>query len=133
MIFKENDGFEYDFCVTEEKYYLFIALSEDKNPLHTDEEFAKSKGFRGRVMHGNILNSVLSYFVGECLPIKNVVIHAQEIQFKKPVYLNDHLILKIKVKGVFESVQAVEFGFTFINSMTNDTLAKGKLQIGILL
>jgi 3-hydroxybutyryl-CoA dehydratase len=132
MIFKENDVYELNFCVTEEKYNLFIALSEDKNPLHTDEEFAKSKGFQGKVMHGNILNSVLSYFIGEYLPIKNVIIHAQEIQFKKPVYLNDHLTLRAKVNGVFESVNAVEFGFTFINSTTNITLAKGKIQIGIL-
>lgn len=132
MIFKENDAFELNFCVTEEKYNLFIALSEDKNPLHTNEEFAKSKGFQGKVMHGNLLNSVLSYFIGEHLPIKNVIIHSQEIQYKKPIYLNDKIILKAKINGVFESVNAVEFGFSFINANTNTTLAKGKIQIGIL-
>jgi 3-hydroxybutyryl-CoA dehydratase len=133
MIFKENDVYELKYSVTEERYKLFIELSEDKNPLHSDELFAISKGFQGKVMHGNILNCFLSYFIGEYLPIKNVIIHAQEIQFKKPVYLNDELILKAKVNGVFESVNAVEFGFSFINSKTNNTLAKGKIQIGILL
>jgi acyl dehydratase len=39
---------ELKFSVTIEVYNTFQLCSGDKNPLHTDEEFAKAKGFRER-------------------------------------------------------------------------------------
>ena len=131
MIFKEGDSFENSFTVSEESYLKFIELSNDNNPLHTNEEFAMTMGFQGKVMHGNILNAFLSFFIGECLPTKNVIIHSQEIQFKNAVYMNDKLSFTSKVSGVFESVNAVEFKYYFRNK-ANKVAAKGKFQIGIL-
>ena len=112
-------------------YNGFIAVFNDKNPLHTDERFATNKGFKGKVMHGNILNGFLSFFIGECLPTKDVIIHSQEIVFKNAVYLNDRLDFEAQVTGVFESVQAVEFKFSFKNDSAK-VVAKGKFQIGLL-
>ena len=113
-------------------YEGFIAISQDRNPLHTDTEFAQSKGFTGKVMHGNILNSFVSYFVGECLPVKNVIIHSQNIAFSLPVYLNDELAFHAEVAGVYESVNKYEFKFCFKNA-DGKKVAKGNVQIGLLL
>ena len=128
---KTGDIFTTSFQVTEGIYEGFIKLFNDKNPLHTNEQFAIENGFKGKVMHGNILNGFLSYFIGECLPQKNVIIHSQEIQYKYPVYLNEKLQFSANVSGIFESVNAIEFKFTFKNNESK-TIAKGKIQIGIL-
>ncbi len=128
---KLDDWFEKRFVVSEDVYNGFITIFKDTNPLHTQVDFAKAHGFEGCVMHGNILNGFLSYFIGECLPSKNVIIHSQEIQFKNPVYLNDELIFNAQVSNIYESVQAFEFKFKFKNS-TMKILAKGKIQIGLL-
>jgi len=128
---QNGDKYEIKFHVTPNIYNGFITVFNDKNPLHTDEKFAKEKGFKGAVMHGNILNGFLSYFIGECLPNKNVIIHSQQIDYKLPVYLNDHLILQATIINYSESVNVYEFGFHFINS-ENKKVAKGKIQIGIL-
>ena len=124
-----NQQFELKFKVTESLYLGFIENFKDKNPLHTNDSFAISKGFKSKVMHGNILNGFLSYFVGETLPSKNVIIHSQEIQFKNPVFLNDSLDFKAEVSGIYESVKAIEFKFKFLNSNLK-VVAKGKIQIG---
>ena len=124
-----NQQFELKFNVTESVYLGFIENFQDKNPLHTNEDFAVLKGFKSKVMHGNILNGFLSYFIGEALPSKDVIIHSQEIQFKNPVYLNDLLVFKAEVSGVYESVKAIEFKFKFINAELK-VVAKGKIQIG---
>jgi 3-hydroxybutyryl-CoA dehydratase len=131
MIFQINERYEEKFVVSDEIYNGFIRLFKDKNPLHTNPNFALNKGFKGIVMHGNILNGFLSYFIGECLPTKDVIIHTQEIQFKNAVYLGDKLQFNALVTGVFESVNAVEFKFEFRNQELK-TVAKGKFQIGIL-
>ena len=129
--FKPDDKFERTFVVTDDVYNGFTQTFNDTNPLHTDEQFAIANGFRGRVMHGNILNGFLSYFIGECLPTKDVIIHSQEIQFKNPCYLYDELFFTATVTGIFESVKAVEFKFSFKNAGSK-VVAKGKIQIGLL-
>lgn len=131
MIFNIHDKFEESFVVSKNTHQDFIQLSQDRNPLHTNEKFALSKGFKGVVMHGNILNVFLSYFIGECLSTKDVIIHSQDIQFKNPVYLYDKLNFTASVSGVFESVNAVEFKYYFRNSQLK-VVAKGKIQIGII-
>ena len=131
MIFRIADKFEESFLVSEKIYEDFIEVSQDRNPLHTKIEFAHSKGFEGVVMHGNILNVFLSYFVGECLPIKDVIIHRQDVEFKNPVYKNDALKFDALVVGIYESVKAVEFKYKFYNQ-NNQIVAKGRIQIGII-
>ena len=131
MIFKQDDTFHRRFVVTEHIQECFIEIFKDRNPLHLDDGFAISKGFQGRVMHGNILGGFLSYFIGECLPTKDVIIHSQEIQYKHAIYMNDALDFEAKVVGVYESVGAVEFKFIFRNS-EGKIVSKGMIQIGLL-
>ncbi len=83
------------------------------------------------VMHGNILNGFLSHFIGECLPIKNVIIHFQDIKYHNPVYLNEALDFYAVVSNTFEAVNAVEFKYVFENHQ-KIKLAKGIIQIGII-
>jgi 3-hydroxybutyryl-CoA dehydratase len=118
------------FVVDERVYQGFIQVFKDRNPLHTNAAYALSKGFTEKVMHGNILCGFLSYFIGECLPTKDVVIHSQEIQFTKAVYLNDQLELNAVIEDFFESVNAVAFKFNFKNQ-NQQIVAKGKVQIGL--
>lgn len=130
-VFKKGELYIQQFNVTPDVYKSFQDCSNDKNPLHTDEIFAKEKGFEERVMYGNILNTFISYFIGECLPTQNVIIIYQDISYKKPFYLNDILHLESVIDGIFESVNTVEIKFKFINQK-NDVIAKGHVQIGIL-
>ena len=131
MIFKVKDTFEDLFIVNKETYEGFIQVFKDNNPLHTNQQFAIDKGFDGVVMHGNILNGFLSFFIGERLPTKDVIIHSQEIQFKNAVYLNDELNFKAEVIGMYESVNAIEFKYSFKNKDAK-IVAKGKIQIGVI-
>ena len=63
--------------------------------MHVDLEFAQNYGYSSVVMHGNILNGFISYFIGEELPVKEIVILSQDIKFNNPVYLNDILQLNV--------------------------------------
>ncbi|MBX7225031.1 MAG: MaoC family dehydratase [Chitinophagales bacterium] len=127
---QKGDKFNHTFQVTEDIYQGFINIFNDRNPLHIDTIIAQSKGFASCVMHGNILNGFLSYFIGECLPTKDVIIHRQSILFKKPTYLGDILEFKAEILDFYESVNALEFSFKFIHH-ERGIVAKGDFQIGI--
>jgi 3-hydroxybutyryl-CoA dehydratase len=127
---KEGDTFEIEYAVTPEIYQAYINFFDDRNPLHTDENFAKQKGFSSVVMHGGILTGFLSNFIGERLPVKNVIIQSYKIAFAKPVYLNTVLTLKAVVTGVFESVNCVVIKYSFEKDKT--VFGKGEISIGII-
>jgi 3-hydroxybutyryl-CoA dehydratase len=126
-----GDVYRHQFSVTSEVYEGFLRIFNDRNPIHTDKSFAGSKGFKDVVMHGNILNGFVSFFVGELLPVKDVMIIQQEIKYHLPVFLNDVLTFTATQSAVFESVNAVEFKFQFSNA-DNKIVAKGKLLIGLV-
>lgn len=125
---KPGDRFALQFTVTEAIWSAFVTLFNDRNPLHTDDAFARERGFAGRVMHGNILGGFLSNFVGENLPHKDVIIHRQSISYANPVYLGDQLDFHAEVSDVHESVNAVEFSFRFEREGLR--IAKGTIQVG---
>ena len=121
---------EHEFKVSESVYDGFKTIFKDENILHTNGDYAKSKGFNDKVMYGNILNGFVSYFVGELLPQDNVIIQKQEISFHKPVYLNDVLNFEANLAEVYESVQSYVFKCKFKSSL--GMVAKGKVQIGLI-
>ncbi|GAB6869354.1 MaoC/PaaZ C-terminal domain-containing protein [Bacteroides rodentium] len=130
-LFKNMQTVKKQFVVTQDVYVAFQKCSGDMNPLHTDDSFAKEKGFPERVMYGNIINAFVSTLIGMCLPTPDVIIHSQEIQYKSPVFMNDVLTAEMKMNDIFESVNAVELKFSFKNA-TDKIVSKGKVQIGIL-
>ncbi len=126
-----GDQFETRFEVTEQVYRGFMEIFADRNPLHTDEAFAREHGFSGKVMYGNILNGFVSYFVGECLPVKNVAIQHQQIKFGTPVYLHDSLVMHSHLAEVYDTVNAYLFKFYFQNT-AGVKVARGEVRIGLL-
>ena len=123
--------FSRQFIVSQSVYDGFIQTFNDRNPYHVSDDAARAKGFAGKIMHGNILNGFLSYFIGECLPVKTVVIQSQEIKFHKPVYLNDTVTLNAEVADFHESVRTAEMSFHFLNQ-NNAKVARGTMFIGLL-
>lgn len=123
--------FTHTFVVSDTVYSGFIATFNDRNPYHVSDDAARAKGFAGKIMHGNILNGFLSYFVGECLPVKTIVIQSQEIKFHKPVYLNDTVTLHAEVADFHESVRTAEISFHFLNQ-NNIKVARGKVSVGLI-
>jgi 3-hydroxybutyryl-CoA dehydratase len=126
-----GDKYSHEFLIDQEVYENFMKTFRDHNPLHTDRDFAQSKGFRDVVMHGNLLNGFISYFVGELLPVKDVMIMKQEIKFRLPVYLGDVLQFSAIVTEDIGSVNAKEFKFDFTNP-EGKKVATGIVLIGLI-
>ena len=123
--------YQHKFVVSQAVYDGFQQCSGDFNPLHTQEAFAKSKGFTECVMYGNILNGFVSYFIGMLLPTPDVIIHSQDIMFKNPVFLNDELDFTAKVEDISEVVNTVIFKYAFRNA-AGKLVARGHVQIGVI-
>ena len=131
---EKSQTIEVTYHVTPDIYYGFQRISSDFNPLHTDEAFAKRKGFPKRVMYGNILNGFVSHFVGMALPFRDIMIQTQDIQFRKPVFLDDIIILKSSIEKTSAAVEIINFKLKFYRDVEEkqELIATGHVQIGML-
>lgn len=88
---------EKEFLVTEETGAAFAEISQDKNPLHLDKEYAAQTRFGRRIAHGMLAGSYISAMIGMELPGEGAVYMKQELTFLKPVYYGDTLRVEIVV------------------------------------
>ncbi len=117
--------------ITEELLMIFGDLAKDHNRIHTDEDYAKSKGFKGKVSYGNILGLLISALVGETLKEYEVMLISQSINYKKPLYLGDIITLKGIIKENNEVLKVVKIKLQFsINS--GDVCAAGDCMVKYL-
>lgn len=88
---------EYIRIITEEDIDLFATVSEDRNPIHMDEEFAKTTMFKGRIAHGVLSVAFISTTIATKLPGPGTIYLKQEVTFLKPVRIGDTITTIIEV------------------------------------
>lgn len=88
---------EFTMKITESIVSDFAKISGDYNPLHMDENYAKSTTFKKRVCHGMLLASFFSRLVGMYLPGKYALYFSQSLNFQKPCFINDVITIEGKV------------------------------------
>ncbi len=87
--------------VTEADVILFAGISGDYNPLHVNEEFAKTQQFGKRVVHGCFSSALISAALGVKLFGPGALYISQKVDFRKPVYIGDTLTAVATVKEKF--------------------------------
>ena len=58
--FYVGQKYEFDKTISDEDVKKFAEVTGDFNPLHLDEEFAKTTMFGGRIAHGMIGAGIIS-------------------------------------------------------------------------
>lgn len=86
--------------ITDEKIKAFAEISEDYNPIHLDDDYAKKSTFGKRVAHGAMISSFFSSLFAMKLPGPGSIYVAQETKYKKPVFIDDTVFVEIEVISV---------------------------------
>ncbi|MDR1921503.1 MAG: MaoC family dehydratase [Candidatus Adiutrix sp.] len=75
----------------------YARLVGDLNPVHLDDVYAAKSFFKKRVAHGMLAAGLISAVLGTRLPGPGSIYLAQELEFKRPVYLGDTITARVKV------------------------------------
>lgn len=116
---------------TEKDATKFADLSNDFNPLHTNKKYAQNTKFKGTILHGMLVASLLSTLVGIHLPGKYCLYLSQELQFRKPIRPNQKIIVEGNISNKIESLKIIEIE-TKIIDIENNLLITGLAKVKLL-
>ncbi len=131
MDLKIGDTFSTAREVTDELVRKFAEVSGDYNPIHLDEEFAKTTRFGRRIAHGMLSGAFISAVLGYEFKERKIVYLSQTMKFTAPVYLGDTVTATATVTNIRADKGIVTLETTCTNQ-NGETLVKGEAVVMIL-
>ena len=101
--------------VTEKDIQVFGDLSGDYNPLHFNEDWAKTTMFGGRIAHGILTAAFISTAIGMHLPGPGTIYMSQSMRFLGPVRIGDTITARVEVVMLNDEKERVTLKTTCTN------------------
>ena len=101
--------------VTEKDIQVFGDLSGDYNPLHFNEDWAKTTMFRGRIAHGILTAAFISTAIGMHLPGPGTIYMSQSMRFLGPVRIGDTITARVEVVMLNDEKERITLKTTCTN------------------
>ena len=121
---------EFTVTVTEEMMDQFRAITGDVSPIHIDADYAKDRGFPGRVVYGMLGASFFSTLAGVYLPGEHCLLHGVECKFARPVFIGDVLTVSGTVTEVNETFREITVK-AVITNQNGQKVTRGVIRAGV--
>lgn len=131
MDLKIGDQFSISREVTDEVIRKFAEVSGDFNPIHLDEEFAKSTRFGRRIAHGMLSGAFISAVLGNEFRERKIVYLSQTMKFVAPVFIGDTVTATGTITNIREDKNIVTLE-TVCTNQNGETLVNGEAAVMIL-
>ena len=117
--------------VTEEDIQTFGDLSGDYNPLHFDEEWAKTTMFEGRIAHGLLTAAFISTAIGMHLPGPGTIYMSQSMKFLGPVRIGDTITARVEVSNLNDEKRRITLTTSCVNQ-DGKTVLEGEALVTLM-
>jgi acyl dehydratase len=128
MTFKVGDSAEITKTIEQADVDAFAAVTGDHNPVHVDEQFAKTTRFGKRIAHGMLTASLISAVLANKLPGEGSVYLGQTLQFVAPVFPGDEITARVTVKEIREDKPIVKLETVCVNQR-DEVVIRGEATI----
>ncbi|NVJ99985.1 MAG: MaoC family dehydratase [Oceanospirillaceae bacterium] len=88
--------------ISEADVYGFAGISGDTNPVHINDEYAKTTMFGQRIAHGMLSGALISTVAGTKLPGPGAIYVDQTLKFKAPLFIGQTARAEIVVTAIDE-------------------------------
>ena len=128
MTFKVGDSAEITKTIEQSDVDAFARVTGDHNPVHVDEEFAKTTRFGKRIAHGMLTASLISAVLANKLPGEGSVYLGQTLQFVAPVFPGDEVTARVTVKEIREDKPIIKLETVCVNQR-DEIVIRGEATI----
>lgn len=113
--------------VTDQMVRQFAEMSGDFNPIHLDDNYAKTTRFGRRIAHGMIVGALISRALNEKIGSGGVYL-GQNLKFVNPVFIDDVVTIELTITGLRKEkgIATVE---TTAKKQTGEIVVKGDAVI----
>lgn len=111
--------------VSQEQISAYAEAAGDPNPIHQDEELARSFGFEGTIAHGMlslaILTEAVSAWAGGYERVTSI-----EVRFSRPLYRGDSITCSGRVTAVDQATGLVSLELEATSGRGERVLTNGR-------
>lgn len=97
-----NQVYTHEFSFSQDEVNRFAEVTGDKNPVHTNAEYAAKTLFKRPIMHGMLSASLFSKVFGTLFPGEGTIYLKQSLNFLKPMYVDTKYDAVFTVKEVIK-------------------------------
>ena len=102
MEYKPGDSATFSKTISESDIYQFAGITGDLNPIHINEEYAKTTRFGKRIAHGMLTSSFICTVLGMKMPGPGTIHISQQLEFKGPVFIGDTITVNLEILEILE-------------------------------
>lgn len=113
--------------ITDKMVRQFADLSGDHNPIHLDDEYAKTTRFGRRIAHGMILGALISRLLNDKIGSGGIYL-GQTLKFVNPVYIDDEVTFEFEITKLHKS-RGLGYIDTHVKNSNGDYVLKGEATI----
>jgi 3-hydroxybutyryl-CoA dehydratase len=117
-----GDAAELSRRIQAEDIEQYVAVSGDRNPIHSDPEFAARTSFKEPIAPGMLTAGLISAVIGTYLPGPGAIYLSQTLKFLKPVKAGDTITARAEVLEVIRERNRVRLATVCRNQLGEEVL-----------
>ena len=92
-----GDTSSFSKTLSESDVYQFAGITGDLNPMHINEVVASQTPFVGRIVHGCLVDSLISTVLGMQYPGQGTIFMEKNVKYLAPVKIGDTVTARVEV------------------------------------
>lgn len=108
----EGLSYSIEFQISAESMRSFAEVSGDRSPLHKDDEFARGRGFKSRIVYGGLILAQASRLLGMHLPGSRGLWTGVSMDFRAPLYVGERAVMEGRITQRSEAARALVIRLT---------------------
>lgn len=111
--------------ISESDIYLFAGITGDMNPVHINALDAQNNFVGKRIVHGALINGLISGVIGMKLPGPGTIYLEQDSKYLKPVFIGDTVRATVEIIEVLNKKKKIIKLDTKVYNQNNNIVMDG--------
>lgn len=123
--YRIGDKAEFSKTISESDVYMFAGITGDMNPIHINAVEAARCFAHKRIVHGALVNGMVSAVIGMRLPGPGTIYMEQNSKFIKPVFLGDTVRAVVEIQEILNESKGILRLNTVVSNQRDEIVLTG--------